>query len=65
MDTRKENGYGTALHCSVESREVSSIIELLGTGIDLHYTSILKSSTDARFVGMHSEVVLHNLPTLA
>ncbi len=60
-DTRKENWYGTALHCSAESGEVSSIIEL-GMGIDVNIRdrrgrTPLECATESRHVEAMLELV--------
>ena len=61
-DVRKENGYGTALHCSAESGQVSSIIELLGTGMDVNIRdrqgrTPLACATESRHVEAMLELV--------
>lgn len=61
-DTRKKNWYCTALHCSAESGKVSSIIELLGTGIDVNIRdrngrTPLECATESRHVEAMLELV--------
>ena len=56
-DTRKENWYGTALHCSAESGKVSSIIELLETGIDVNIRSHGRTALYCALVRRQDEAV--------